>query len=269
MGRKVIYMRTKIASIQLWLFEGDTKEKRIEHVEKRIEQNADADLILLPELWTIGWRSFDRYELEAETLEGEIITRIGEKAKKVNAYIHVGSIVERKGNELYNTAVLLSPEGKVIGVYRKLHLVSEKGAEEVAYLKPGKKIVFVETEIGKLGFSICYDIRFLELYRKMVVNYGVEIFLHIAAWPVGRAENWIELCHARAAENLAYLISCNCAGFDRGVQYFGHSAIVDPYGISIASAGLSETVIRGEIDIEGLRELRKTIPYLQDRVLPV
>jgi len=269
MGRKVIYTRTKIASIQLWLFEGGTKEKRIEHVEKLIEQNADADLILLPELWTIGWRSFDRYELEAETLEGEIISRIGEKAKKVNAYIHIGSIVEKKENAFYNTAVLLNPERKVIAVYRKLYLVSEKGAEEAAYLKSGKKIVFVETEIGKLGFSICYDIRFPELYRKMAVNYDVEIFLHVAAWPVGKAENWIELCHARATENLAYLISCNCAGFDRGVQYLGHSSIVDPHGISIASAGLSETVIRGEIDIEGLRELRKTIPYPQNRVLPV
>ena len=93
--------------------------------------------------------------------------------------------------------------------------------------------------------------------------------MHVAAWPLGRAENWIELSHVRATENLAYLISCNCAGFDRGVQYLGHSSIVDPHGISIASAGLSETVIRGEIDIEGLRELRKTIPSLQNRVLPV
>lgn len=269
MGRKVIYMRTKIASIQLWLSEGDNKSKRIEYVEKLIEQNSDADLILLPELWAIGWRSFNRYELEAETLEGEIISRIGEKAKKVNAYIHIGSMVEKKENGFYNTAVLLNPEGKIIAVYRKIHLVSEKGAEEVAYLTPGKKIVFVETELGKLGFSICYDIRFPELYRKMAVNHGVEIFLHVAAWPVGRAETWIELCHARATENLAYLISCNCAGGDCGGKYFGHSSIVDPYGISIASAGLNEAVIKGEIDVKELRELRKTIPHLQNRVLPV
>jgi len=262
-------MRIKIASIQLWLSEGDSKSKRIDYIEKLIDQNSDVDLILLPELWAIGWRSFNRYVTESESLDGEIVSRIREKAKKVNAYIHIGSIVEKKENKFYNTAILLNPKGKTIAVYRKIHLVSEGKTKEATYLSPGKKIVFVETELGKLGFSICYDIRFPELFRKMVIKHGIEIFLHVAAWPVGRGKIWIELCHARAIENLAYLVSCNCAGVDRGEKYFGHSEIVHPNGISIASAGLNETVVKGEIDVKELRELRKTIPHLQNRVLPV
>ncbi len=259
---------TKVASIQLWLSE-ETKEERLIRAEKLIDQNSDADLILLPEMWTIGWRSFDRYEKEAETLEGETVSRMAEKAKKINAYIHAGSIVEKRDNGLYNTAVLLSPEGEVIAAYRKLHLVTRKGSEEIAYLKPGKEVVAVDTEFGKVGFGICYDLRFPELYRQMAVNHGVEVFLHVAAWPLVRVENWIELSHARANENLAYFISCNCAGFDHGVQYLGHSSIVDQNGVSTASTGLFEDVVRGTIDIKELRKFREQTPHLKSRVLSV
>ena len=259
----------KVASIQYCISDNNTKEERICQVEKLIDKAADADLILLPEVWNIGWRCFDKYCEESETIEGETISRIGKKARGINAYILAGTIIERSGDDLYNTAVFLNPKGEIIAKYRKMHLVTRKDSEEAAVIKLGKEIVTVKTEIGIFGFGVCYDLRFPELYRKMAVNHGVEIFLQPSAWPLVRVENWIDLSHARANENQCYLISCNCVGFNRGVQYLGHSSIVDPHGISIASSGLLQTIVRGEIDMEDLRKFREETPHLKSRILPV
>jgi len=262
-------MRIKVASIQYWFSDENTKKERIGHIENLIDQSAEADLILLPEVWNIGWRCFDKYQEESETIEGETISRISKKAQEINAYILAGTIIERSGNDLYNTAVFLDPKGEVIAKYRKIHLVTRKGSEEAKAIKTGNEIVTVETNLGVFGFGICYDLRFPELYRKMAINKGVEIFLQPAAWPLARVENWIDLSHARANENQCYLISCNCTGFNRGVQYLGHSSIVDPHGISIASSGIFQEIIKGELDMEKLRKFRKETPHLNSRVLPV
>jgi predicted amidohydrolase len=103
----------------------------------------------------------------------------------------------------------------------------------------------------------------------MAVNHAVEIFLLIAAWPIVRLDNWRELCHARAAENLCFLISCNSAGINCGKQYLGHSAIVDPLGTTIASASIYESVVRGEIDTAEIYKIRDFMPALNDRFLSV
>ncbi|MDH5781480.1 MAG: carbon-nitrogen family hydrolase [Dehalococcoidia bacterium] len=260
---------SKVASIQCWFTDEDSKEDRIRHVEELIDRAADADLILLPEVWNIGWYSFEMYHDGSETLQGETISRLAEKASAVKAYILAGSIVERADDGLYNTAVLLDPKGKIIATYRKMHLFNLTGSQETVLLKRGRDIVAVKTELGVLGLSICYDLRFPELYRKMAINKGVEVFLLIAAWPLVRLENWVELGHTRANENQCYLISCNCAGFNRGNQYLGHSAIVNPHGVSIASGGIFECIVRGEIDIAEVYKFRKEAPHLQNRILPV
>jgi predicted amidohydrolase len=259
----------KVASIQYWFSDDKTKSERIADMEKLIDKAKGADLIVLPELWNVGFRSFDKFREESETLEGETISRIAEKARELNAYIMAGSIVERDGDDLYNTAVMLDRSGDVIGTYRKIHLVIRKGSEEIKYIKPGREVVGIPTELGTIGIGICYDLRFPELYRKMVVEKGVEIILQPAAWPLVRVENWMEMNHVRANENLCYLISSNCAGWNRGVQYLGHSAVVDYHGVPIASAGLFEAIIKAEIDIEELRQAREQLGHLANRVLPV
>ncbi|MBI2830408.1 MAG: carbon-nitrogen family hydrolase [Chloroflexi bacterium] len=260
---------TKVACIQLWHNDGFSKEERIAHAERLIDSAAGSDLILLPEIWNLGWWSFDSYRENSETLHGETVSRIAEKAKAVNAYILAGSIVERKDDSLFNTAVLLSPQGQIVTAYRKMHLICWGGATEAEVLKRGEEIVIVKTDLGVLGFGICYDLRFPELFRKMAVNHGVEIFLIVSAWPIARLDNWRDLCHARAVENLCYLVACNSAGINRGNQYAGHSAIVDPMGTSIASAGIYEAVLKGEIDTAEIQKARKRIPALENRFLSI
>jgi len=257
----------KVASIQLWHNDDDSKQDRIAHAEQLIDSAADSDLILLPEIWNIGWWSFDIYSESSETLHGETISRIAEKAKAVNAYILAGSIVERRGDSLYNTAVLLDPKGQIVTAYRKMHLYGWMGAREAELMKRGEEIVTVKTELGVLGLAICYDLRFPELFRKMAVNHGVEIFLFVTAWPIVRLDNFRELCHARANENLCFFISCDSAGINRGKQYLGHSAIIDPWGVSIASAGIYESVITAKIDTDEIYRIREFFPALNDRFL--
>jgi predicted amidohydrolase len=259
----------EVACIQLWHNDDDSKQDRIARAEQLIDSAAGSDLILLPELWNIGWWSFDIYREGSETLHGETISRVAEKAKSVNAYILAGSIVERSGDSLYNTAVLLDPKGQIVAAYRKIHLVGYMGAREAELLKRGEEIVTVKTELGVLGFSICYDLRFPELFRKMAVNHGAEIFLFVTAWPIVRLDNFRELCHARANENLCFLVCCNSAGINQGKQHGGHSAVIDPWGVPIASAGLYESVVTAKIDTAEVYKIRESLPALNDRVLSV
>ena len=259
----------KVACIQLWHNDEDSKQDRIAHAEELIDSAADSDLILLPELWNIGFESYDMYREGSETLHGETVSRMAEKAKAVSAYILAGSIVEKRGDSLYNTAVLLDPKGEIAATYSKIHVVGWHGSKEAELVKPGKKIVSVKTELGVLGLSICYDLRFPELFRKMAVHHGVEIFLLPAGWPIVRQDNWRELCHARANENLCFLVSCVSAGFNRGKQFLGHSAIVDPWGVSVAKGGFFETIVKGTIDIAEVYKARELIPALKDRRLSV
>ena len=269
---------SKVASIQFGFSDKDSKEDRIRKAEKLIDSAADADLILLPELWNFGWHtlfdkdvaSIDNLRKYSKTLEGETISRIAEKARKTNSYIAAGSILERKDDDsFYNTAVLLDPKGKVIATFSKMHLANYLGYQEVTLLKRGRDITAVKTELGILGFSICLDLRFPELYRKMAVEKGVEVFLLVSQFALARLENWLDLCHARAIENQCYLISCDCVGTDRGSQYLGYSAIIDPRGVTIAGSGTTECIVKGEIDLEELHKFREVMPHLQNRALSV
>ena len=259
----------KVACIQLWHNDDESKQDRIARAEQLVDSAADCDLILLPEIWNIGWCSFDLYHKECEPLQGETVSRMAEKARTVNAYVLAGSIVEKDGDNLYNTAVLLDPKGQIIATYRKMHLVGFMGAKEAEYMKRGEELVAVKTDVGVLGFSICYDLRFPEPFRKMVLQHGVEIILHPTAWPIIRLDDYRDTCHVRANENLCYLASCNSAGFNRGKQYAGHSAIIDPWGIRTASTGLYESVVKTEIDIAEMYKIRESMPWLRDKFFPV
>ena len=264
----------KVASIQYEFSEKSSKEDRIKKAERLIDSVADADLILLPELWNFGWHTlFDKdVTIEtirnlSETLEGETISRIAEKARRVNSYIVAGSILEKRGDSFYNTAALLDPKGKVTATFSKMHLANYLGYKESEFLKRGE-ITTVKTELGVLGFAICLDIRFPELFRKMAVDGGVEVFLLISAFALARLDNWVHLCHARAIENQCYLVSCDSVGTDRGAPYLGYSAIIDPRGVTIAGSGTNECIVKGEIDLEDLRKFREVMPHLKNRALP-
>ncbi len=263
----------RIASIQLEMIEGESKTSRIVNVKNMIDKAAlnnqgepDIDLILLPELWNVGFFEHERFQQEAEKLNGPTYTALAEKALKYNTYIYGGTIVEKADGNLYNTALFIDRKGELLAKYRKIHLFTYFGAKEGEYITPGDEPVVVNTDLANFGLTTCYDLRFPELYRQEA-EAGAEIFLVTACWSFPRLENWVVLNQARAAENVAYLISCNTAGKVRGETHLGHSMVVDPWGLQVASSGSKETILTAEIDPDYVKKTRNEFPALKDRKL--
>jgi predicted amidohydrolase len=259
----------RVSSIQLAI-KDRPKNETVAHVLALLDQARGSDLILLPEHWPCGFVSFDRYESESESLDGPIVQAIRQKTRTLAAYVLMGSFVEcvatgSRRRDLFNTSVLIAPNGEVVGVYRKIHLFGHEG-EERRLLRPGTEIVVLPTRWGRIGLSICYDLRFPELYRKMVER-GAEIFLVASAWPATRLESWVLFNRARANENLAYLFSCNCAGAQGEHRYAGHSMFVDPLGRVLAEAGDGECLLSADVDPGLPAKIRKAFPALEDRVI--
>jgi predicted amidohydrolase len=254
----------KVASIQLEMSDR-TKAETIEAVLGRIDQVPAVDLILLPEIWTCGFFAFDRYAADSEPLDGPTVRAFRQKARERRCHIVMGSLVEREGDGLFNTTVFIGPDGEVIARYRKIHLFGYQ-SDETKLLTPGAEVVVTDTPWGRAGFSTCYDLRFPELFRRMV-DRGAEIFFIPSAWPLARIEAWRLFNRARAHENLAFLVSCNCAGEDAGKRYGGHSMIVDPWGKVLAEGGEDAEVVTAEIDVRDAGRARAEFPALADRVL--
>lgn len=254
----------KVASIQLNVGD-ESKSQRICHVETLLDQVKGADLVILPEIWNIGYFSFDFYDKESESINGETAQRMSAKAKEHGFYLHMGSFVEIHNSKLYNTSILFDPDGKLTAFYRKIHLFGY-GSRENQILSRGNEVVVVETALGKIGMSTCYDLRFPELFRTML-DKGVELYLVTAGWPYPRLEHWIMFNRIRAIENTAFMVSSNCVGINRGVQFCGHSMMIDPWGVILTSGGDEECILKAEIDIRKVSLVRRTFPAVSDRVL--
>jgi predicted amidohydrolase len=124
----------------------------------------------------------------------------------------------------------------------------------------------VHTRLAKIGLCTCYDLRFPELFRAML-DQGAELFLVASGWPYPRLEHWLMFNRIRAIENSAFLASSNGVGVNRGVRFCGHSMIVDPWGVILASGGDEECILRTEIDIDQVARVRREFPAVSDRVL--
>ncbi len=232
-------------------------------LEELAAQEKKPGLIMLPEIWATGFFNFDRYIAESEPLQGETYTRLAPWAGRLGCYLLAGSIVERDGQDYYNTSLLIGPDGSLAGSYRKLHLFGYQSRES-EILTPGKDIFTMRTAYGIWGITTCYDLRFPELYRKMV-DEGVEMLFVVAAWPLARLEHWVLFNRVRALENLCYLVSCNCAGSLQGHTLGGNSMVVGPWGEVVARAGEGEEILSAELDPKKVAAIRAQFPALQDR----
>ncbi len=253
----------RVASIQLEIPDVETKEERVERAASLVEAQAGADLVLLPEIWNVGYFNFDSYAAQAEALDGPTMTRMADAARRAGTWLLAGSIVERAGEQLHNTAVLLDRSGNVAGTYRKIHLFGY-GSREPEVLARGERLGTLDTEFGRVGISTCYDLRFPEQYRAMLDD-GARMFLVPSAWPYPRVEAWEVLNRARALENQCWLISANCTG-GAGGGFLGRSMVVDPWGTAIAAAGSPPAVVTAEIDPDLVGRVRTQFRQLDDRV---
>jgi predicted amidohydrolase len=254
----------RVASIQLEMADR-SKEDAILHALAAVDRAPAADLLLMPEIWPSGFFCFDRYEADAEPLDGPTVQAFRAKARERGCHLLMGSLVELRDGKRCNTSVFIGPGGDLLAAYRKIHLFGYQ-SDEARLLTPGTEVVVVDTPWGRTGFSTCYDLRFPELFRRMV-DQGAEIFLVASAWPLARVDAWRLFNRARAHENLAFLVSCNCAGRNAGKPYAGHSMVVDPWGRVLAEGGQGGEIVTAEIDVAAAAKARREFPALSDRVL--
>ncbi|MGI9093201.1 MAG: nitrilase-related carbon-nitrogen hydrolase [Mycobacteriales bacterium] len=222
------------------------------------------DLIVLPELWPVGFFHFDDYDRFAEPLDGPTARFAADLAAARSCWVHGGSFVEQASALLHNTSVLVDPTGTPRLHYRKVHLFGYQSREQ-ALLHPGRTASVTDGPGGlRAGAATCYDLRFPEIFRAMQDD-GAQCFLVTSAWPAARLEHWRILCRARALENLAFLIACNAVGDDNGVTLGGHSMVVDPLGEIVAEAGDGEQTLVVDIEPERVDAVRAEFPFLTDR----
>jgi predicted amidohydrolase len=252
--------------IQIAVNESESVEARRIRAAELVREQTDSDLVVLPELWTVGAFSYEQFETEAEPLDGPTLAVMSDAARDAGVWLHAGSFVERAGDgSLYNTAVVLSPEGELAASYRKIHRFGFDQGEAVM-MAAGDSLTTVALPEQTLGLATCYDLRFPELFRGLV-DAGATTMVVAAGWPARRRAHWTLLNRARAVEDQAYVLACASAGTHAGVEQAGHSIAVDPWGEVLAEAGPGEDVLTVELDPAKVAETREQFPALKDRVL--
>ena len=265
---------TLVAAIQM--SSGADKEANLARAAELVREAAarGAKLAVLPEVFS--WRGPRHAESGiGEDVPGPTTERLAALARETGLYLQSGSILERIDGDrrCYNTALLFSPAGEILARYRKIHLFDvdipgQVKAHESEIRKPGGEAVVADTPLGRIGLSVCYDLRFPELYRRLSQG-GAEILCIPSAFtfPTGSA-HWEPLVRARAIENQCYVIAPDQYGTSpNGYRDWGSSVIVDPWGTVVARAREGDDVIVAGIDREYLARVRKELPCLRHRRL--
>ena len=256
----------KIALAQIGCKRADKKEnlKKIENfVEKA--KNQSADLVVFPELSLTGYVVRDQiYEL-AETIPGPSTQVIEKIAEKTKTYIVFGmpELSEKTQATIYNTAVLVGPKG-YIGKYRKMYLPTHSVFEEKRYFRPGYQAAAFDTEIGKIGLIICYDIFFPEVSRLTRLK-GAQLIVCISASPAVRKTFFEILTAARAIENTVFLAYVNLVGIENGLQFWGGSRLIAPNGKVLAKAKYDEEdLVMCDVNYSDIKPIETFVPTLKD-----
>ncbi|GAB3589570.1 carbon-nitrogen family hydrolase [Angustibacter peucedani] len=271
----------KVAVVQVAYGDGEPVAERVERVAALVRAQAGHDLVVLPELWAPEGFSYPLWADRAETLDGPTVTAMREAARDAGVVLHAGSVVEKaadgadpgpQGRGLWNTSVLLGPDGDLLATYRKVHRFGF-GAGEPHLLEAGLDVVTADVPQPRsggapvrLGLATCYDLRFPEQFR-LLLDAGAEVVVVPAAWPAARVAHWTLLGQARAVEDQVFVVACNTGGTHSGHAMGGRSQVVAPTGEVLASAGEGEQVLSVTLDVEGLADVRAAFPVLADRRL--
>jgi omega-amidase len=238
--------------------EWENKVKNEEKIYRLLEKIPPIDLIIFPEMTLTGFTM--KSSEFAEEMKSKSYLFFSNLAKEKKCAIMYG-FIEKGKKKNFNTLVHLNNQGKILKTYRKIHPFSY--SSENLYYGKGKEVVVTKVKGLKLGLSICYDLRFPELYR-FYAKEKVQIIVDIANWPDTRIEHWRALLKARSIENQCFVIGVNRVGNDPKLHYNGHSSVFDPMGNELVSVANDEKIILSEIDSSLIAEVRKKLPFLQD-----
>lgn len=261
----------KISQIQMPVF--NNKDDSLNFVKKVIEKEVpeDVDLICLPEMFCCPYEMY-KFPIYAEKEGGKIWSFCSQLAKERKVYLSAGSMpeIDNQGY-VYNTAYVFNRKGEQIAKHRKMHLfdIQIEGGQhfqESATLKAGNSITTFNTEFGKFGLCICYDIRFIELTRLMTLK-GAQLILVPAAFNMSTGpSHWETLFKSQALNNQVFVIGTAPARVETAsYQSWGHSIITNPWGTVISQADEKINVLTNEIDLTEVDKIRKQLPVLKHR----
>jgi predicted amidohydrolase len=265
-GRRLVAAAIQMSSTLI-------REENKETAEALIREavSAGADLVALPELWSCHGLE-DVYHENAEPVPGPTTEFLGDLARELGVYVLGGSILEGEpgAQRLSNTSTFFDPSGEMTAVYRKIHLfdvkVSDNDYLESATIAPGSEIVTAKSGAATLGLSVCYDVRFPELYRLLALR-GAEVLAVPAAFTLQTGkDHWEILLRARAVENQAFVVAPAQWGRKANGRWtYGRSMIVDPWGTVLATCPDRDGYASATLDLDYLDRLRREFPALANR----
>ena len=253
-------MKVALVSLnQSWENKADNKQKVGETLALIAEHCTNTDLVVYPEMTLTGF-TMESQKVKEDELSSETITFFKEQAKKYKVSIAFG-VVLSKGEKATNNLVVVSEQG-VLATYAKIHPFSYAGEDN--YYQAGDELKKLTIGGATIGLTICYDLRFPELYQ--AYSKDCSVILNIANWPERRVSHWRALNKARAIENQVFMIAVNRIGTDgKGLQYVFSSHIVSPYGEELKGTSLSEEVVVYELNLEEVAQYRAEFPVKKDR----
>lgn len=262
-----------VAVLQIEQRTGGSKLARVTDVADRLRVAPAAQLIVLPELWDVGWPRFDQHAVEAAPLDTGPLTALGLVARERGCMIAAGSVSERTQRGLHNTAVVVGPEGVQLGWYRKRRLVTPGSAEASVYDPGSAAPTVIDSPLGRIGLAIGWELRFPDHFTALRAA-GAELFVVVAHWPTRFADQLRPLAQARAIEHQAAVVVANGWGpaDDPGWSMAGGSLVVDAQGRVTAEVGDGPGWLQGEVSVAHTRRLRAEmpmpVPVLVDRAPP-
>lgn len=249
------------------------KTSNLQQAEHWIEQavKQGASLVVLPELFNC-LASPEEMLAAAEDIPGPTSEAAHDWAKRWQITLLAGSMLERAGDgKAYNTSVVYGPSGELLKIYRKVHLFDvdlpgQVTFHESSFVKPGDRIETIDTACGRLGLSICYDLRFPELYRRLAED-GADVLAVPSAFALATGrDHWQVLLQARAIENQAFVIAANQHGkHSEAIVTYGRSMIIDPWGIPLSTASDGQGLALAPIDFANSKAVRARLPALSHR----
>ena len=249
MGKEI-----NIAMLQMSSVIGDTEAnlKKAENIIKNSLPN-NTDVLVLPEVWTCGW-SCDKFTQTAQSLDGTIIKFLSNTAKNYNMNIIGGSFIEKKDGKYFNTCPVIDRNGRLVTTYSKNHLYSYYGCDEGKYITKGDNPVMVNLDGVNYGLTICYDIRFPEIYRAYR-KAGADVLINCAAWGSNKPIPWEMMTKSRAIENQCYMVALTQCGYIKDNEYnLGESRIIDYKGEEIAFIKEFEDITSCKISLNEMYE---------------
>ena len=263
--------KIKIALCQMNVI--DDKDENLSNAEMMINRSVteNADFIVLPEMFNCPYSNDKFIEYCEEQKNSKTLLKISQLALDNNVYILAGSIPEKEGSKLYNTSYLFNRNGEITAKHRKMHLfdIDVKGKitfMESDVLTAGDNVTIADTEFGKIGIGICYDIRFPELARLMALEGALMLFYPGAFNLTTGPAHWELLFRSRALDNQVFCIGVAPAlNIDASYNSYGHSIIANPWGEIIAEANENESLIISEIDLSEIKKIREELPLLKNK----